>query len=112
MADDETKEPGDVAPVVEDRALRLGAMVAELREIPVAEPARSAVRDWLADWDTYVNVGTRYADALRSGSPAEYSAVAMEGAGPQARISAFARTNRFDACALDGVPLPARESPI
>ena len=109
LADDETRQPDEVAPTVEARADSLDAMVAALRELPVAAADRAEVNDWLEDWDAYVAVGRRYAAALRDGDPDRYSAVADAGMEPQVRISAFARVNGFDSCALDGVPLPPRE---
>ena len=112
VSDDEAREPTEVAPTVEDRADALEGLVEELDRIPVAEADSAEVAGWLRDWNTYVEVGRRYAAALRQGDPAEYSAVADEGLGPQARLSSFARANGFESCALDGVPLPERESPI
>lgn len=112
ITDDSPKEPAEVAPVVEARADDLKALVDDLREIDAPQSARAEIDAWLADWDTYVAVGRRYASSLRSDDPDAYSAVAAEGNGPQARISDFARANGFEACALDGVPLPERESPI
>lgn len=109
LADDEARQPSEVAPTVDARADALAEMVAELRKIPVAADDRDEVGDWLEDWDAYVSVGRRYAAALRDGDPNRYSAVADEGLEPQVRISAFARANGFDSCALDGVPLPPRE---
>lgn len=112
VSDDTPREPGEVAPTVARRADALDELVADLRELELDESARAAVEEWLDDWDHYVDVGRRYAEALNSGDPERYSRVADEGAGPQARISAFARTNDMESCALDGVPLPERESPI
>lgn len=112
VADDTPREPAEVAPLVEDRAEKLTALVDELAELEVSASARTEVDRWLTDWRTYVRVGRKYAAALRQGDPDGYSAVAEQGVGPQERISAFARTNGFEACALDGVPLPERESPI
>ena len=112
VADDTPREPADVAPTVEERAESLADLVDELRMVEVEEAARPEVEAWLRDWDRYVDVGRRYAAALRSGDPNRYSSVAEEGSGPQERISAFARTNDMEPCALDGVPLPERESPI
>lgn len=109
LADDETREPAEVAPTVVARADSLDQMVAGLRDVPVAPGDRAAVNEWLDDWDAYVQVGRRYAAALKDGDPDRYSAVADEGLEPQRRISAFARANGFDSCALDGVPLPPRE---
>ena len=109
IADDEAREPGEVAPTVEARADSLTEMVAGLRDLPVAGDDRAEVGDWLDDWDAYVSVGRRYAAALRDGDPDRYSAVAEQGLAPQERISAFARANGFESCALDGVPLPPRE---
>lgn len=109
LADDEAREPAEVAPTIEARAASLEELVDELRAVEAEPQARVEVESWLADWDAYVDVGRRYATALRGGDPDRYSAVSEEGLAPQARISAFARTNGFKSCALDGVPLPPRE---
>ncbi|HUR49677.1 MAG TPA: hypothetical protein VMY88_09160 [Acidimicrobiales bacterium] len=109
IADDEPRDPEEVAPTIEARADSLESLVRGLRGIEVGGASRGAVETWLDDWDTYVDVGRRYARALREGNPRRYAAVADEGMAPQARISAFARANNFKSCALDGVPLPPRE---
>ena len=109
LSDDEPREPADVAPTIEARAESLEGLVRKLKAVEVQPGARREVGSWLAEWDTYIEVGRRYAEALREGDPDRYSAVANEGLVPQARISAFARTNGFKSCALDGVPLPPRE---
>ena len=109
LTDDEPREPEEVAPTIEARAEALDELVRTLQALEVQPGARSEVEAWLGDWETYIDVGRRYADALREGDPDQYSAVADEGLAPQARISAFARVNGFESCALDGVPLPPRE---
>lgn len=109
LSDDEPREPAEVAPTIDDRAASLEALVRSLRALPVKPAARAEVDEWFGDWRRYIDVGRRYADALRDGDPDRYSAVADEGLEPQARISAFARANGFKSCALDGVPLPPRE---
>ena len=109
LSDDEPREPAEVAPMVRDRAESLEAVVGALRDVPVQTEAQPDVSRWFSDWERYVEVGRRYADALEEGDPDRYSAVAEEGLEPQARISAFARVNGFKSCALDGVPLPPRE---
>lgn len=109
LSDDDPREPAEVAPTIEARAESLEALVTRLRDVEVQPGGRDEVETWLADWDRYVDVGRRYAKALREGDPQRYAAVADEGLAPQARISAFARANGFKSCALDGVPLPPRE---
>ena len=109
LSDDEPRQPAEVAPTIEARAASLEVLARKLRALRVQDAARPEVDNWLADWRRYIEVGRRYADALRGGDPDRYSAVADEGLEPQARISAFARTNGFDSCALDGVRLPPRE---
>lgn len=109
LSDDEPREPEEVAPTIEARAESLEGLVGTLKAVEVQPGAQDEVESWLADWDAYIDVGRRYAKALRGGDPDQYSAVADEGLAPQARISAFARTNGFKSCALDGVPLPPRE---
>jgi len=108
LSDDEPREPGEVAPTIESRAESVEAIVRTLRGLRVDPKARGPVDAWFADWATYVDVGRRYADALKEGDPERYSTVAEEGLEPQARISAFARANGFKSCALDGAPLPPR----
>lgn len=109
LSDDEPREPDEVAPLIEARSESLDNLVDDLKAIEVQPEARPEIQSWFTDWDAYVEVGRRYATALEEGDPDRYSAVAEEGAGPQARISAFARANGFKSCALDGVPLPPRE---
>lgn len=109
LADDEPRQAEEVAPTVAARADSLQELVRSLAALEVRPQSEAAVGSWLADWQTYVDVGRRYAKALKTGDPDRYAAVSEEGLGPQARISAFARTNGFKSCALDGVPLPPRE---
>ena len=109
LADDEPREPAEVAPTVEARAESLDSLVGSLREVEVRSGARAEVDEWFSDWERYLDVGRRYAEALEAGDPKVYAEVADEGLAPQARISAFARANGFKSCALDGVPLPPRE---
>lgn len=109
LSDDDPREPEEVAPTIEARAQSLEGLVSRLDAVEVQPGARGEVESWLADWAAYIDVGRRYAKALRERDPDQYSAVANEGLEPQARISAFARTNGFKSCALDGVPLPPRE---
>lgn len=112
IGDDDPKEALEIAPVVADRAEALAALTARLRKIPVTAEDRPAATDWLSDWDRYVEVGRRYSRALTGDDPRVQTSIATLGEGPQRRISAFARVNKMEACALDGVPLPKRDSPL
>jgi hypothetical protein len=112
LHDKSPKKESEVAATVDDRATRLHDLVSVLRGLPVTTDAQSAVGAWLADWDAYVDLGHRYATALRGGDPKVQARVASEATAPLRRISAFARANGMPACALDLVPLPKRESPL
>lgn len=110
---DKTKRtPAQVAVQVDKGADELEAFVETLRRLPVDGDGRGPVDEWFADWDQYVAAGREYADALRAGDPERYQQVARRGDEVQERISARARRSEMAACALDGVPLPERESPI
>jgi hypothetical protein len=75
------------------------ALVAELRQIPVAPADRDAVNGWLRDWDSYVAFGRTYAGAVRTGS--ERDLVARDSASQGAlrrSLQAFAVANNMKAC--------------
>lgn len=102
----------EVAAAIEERATKLTALTQDLRGLEVARADAAAVEAWLDDWDSYLAVGRRYARAVRGGDPAVHTSVAAQGVPVQKRISAFARANQMPGCALDGQPLPERESPL
>lgn len=112
LSDKTKRTAAEIAVLVDDRAVKLEAFIAILRRLPVEDSARAAVDEWFADWSGYLAVGRRYAEALRADDPERFQKIAREGDVIQQRISARARASDMDDCALDGVPLPERESPI
>ncbi|HEX2039219.1 MAG TPA: DUF2510 domain-containing protein [Acidimicrobiales bacterium] len=86
---------------VEGTADDLQALVIELRRLPVADPDRPQVERWLDDWDEFIGIGHRYADALRTARSAEYTRVAAEGDAPSRRIYAFAKANGMPDCVFE-----------
>jgi hypothetical protein len=83
---------------IERTADDLGALVLEIRGLPVAERDRAQVERWLSDWDQFVAIGHRYADAIRAGDRQRYEAVAAEGDEPSRRIYVFAKANGMADC--------------
>lgn len=86
---------------VERTADDLAALVGELRALPVAAADRSEVEGWFRDWDRFVNVGHRYADAIRNEGTRTRNEVATEGNEPSRRVYAFAMANGMPECVLD-----------
>jgi hypothetical protein len=86
---------------VERTADGLQGVVNDLRGLAVADADRTEVERWLADWDEFIAVGHRYADALRTGDTEEYTRVAAEGDGPSRRIYAFAKANGMPECVFE-----------
>jgi hypothetical protein len=101
--DEEDRPSADeaLARRVERTADDLAALVDDLRRLPVAEADAAQVTRWLADWDDFVAVGHRYADALRTGDRKEYTAVAAVGDAPSRRIYAFAKANGMPDCVFE-----------
>ena len=103
VGDDEDRPSADeaLARRVGRTADDLGALVADLRALPVAEADADKVARWFAHWDEFVAAGHRYADALRTGDREEYTAVAAQAVEPSRRIYAFAHANGMPDCAAD-----------
>ena len=84
-----------------DRAAdRLADVVAELRALPVAASDQADVDRWLDDWDAYVAVGHRYAEALRQGDRKTFTSVASLGNPLSRRIFEFSAANGMPRCVL------------
>ncbi len=94
------QDPRTVATGVDRAADRLAEVVARLRSLPVAAGDQAEVDRWLDDWDAYVAVGHRYADALREGTEKTYTSVADLGNPLARRIFLFSRANGMPACVL------------
>lgn len=111
---DTTKLSGDaLADIIVDKAASLEKVVDALRHVERTDKTTGpAVAAWFRDWDAYLAGGRSYARALRSGDDLRASRIAADADAVQRRISRRARDSDMAACALDGVPLPERESPI
>lgn len=97
-SDDKPSADEALARRVERTATDLEAVVVDLRGLPVADADRDEVDRWLADWDRFVDVGHRYAVALRTADRERYTAVAAEGDAPSRRIFAFSKANGMPEC--------------
>ena len=85
---------------LDDVAEELGEVVAELRRIPVSEDAATDVDAWLDDWEEFVAVGHRYAEAVEADDPERYSEIDDEAVDLARRMGRFARGNGIDDCVL------------
>jgi hypothetical protein len=66
--------------------------------IEVGEFDRDAVASWLADWEDFVGVGMRYAEAIRTGDPDVFEAIGNEADAPATSVLGFARHNGLTQC--------------
>jgi hypothetical protein len=87
-----------LADKVDGVSTKLTAFVGELRDVPVEQQNKAQVDAWMHQWDLYITIGHRYADAVRRGNDKQYSAVAKDGVAPVRAIAKFARGNHIDAC--------------
>lgn len=104
LREDRPRRPRDVG---DDQALgrrvgrtadRLDALADEIRGLPVAAADQAEVARWLADWDAYVEVGHRYAEALERRERERYQAIEQDGNAVSRRLFRFARANDMPAC--------------
>jgi hypothetical protein len=96
----EGKNPGSkekVAGQVDDVADKLTAIAAGLRGIDVQLADRADVDGWLAEWDRYIDIGHRYADAVQEEAPRQGKLV-EDGARSGQRANLFAKANKLDDC--------------
>ena len=96
--DDEPPAGEELARRIEKTATDLTGVLAELRRIPVAEPDRVEVEAWLGDWQLFIDVGHRYAAAVRRGKPSQFKKVSAEGDAPSRRIYQFSNANDMPSC--------------
>lgn len=87
---------------IEKATAGLTALIADLRDLTPNAASKPNVDAWLAEWDTYIEVGRDYAAALRRGQPDEYEEIAERGFEPAKAIKKFARANRIDNCTAPG----------
>lgn len=77
----------------------LAAVAADLRKVPVATPVEQAQVDgWLDDWDAYIELGHRYADAVRAENQDLQDKVGAESQATSKQIFVFAKANELDRC--------------
>ena len=75
------------------------AMVDDLAELAPAGEDGELVREWLADWRTYLGDREAYADAIRSDPEAQLLVSAKDREQITEYLDAFAADNRMIACA-------------
>jgi hypothetical protein len=68
--------------------------------VPVRSADRARVEAWLDDWDEFVAVGRRYADAIADNDQDRYTRIDDEAVTIIQRIGRFARGNGIDDCVL------------
>lgn len=72
----------------------------EVRAIPVDLGDQPEVNRWLDDWDAYVAVGRRFADAIGRDDTKSYGRIAAESSELSERIFVFAHANGMPECAF------------
>lgn len=92
------RDSATLAGEVERAADGLAGVAGRLRSLPVAAGDEAEVDRWLDDWDAYVAVGRRYAEALRRDDREAYTAVADQGRPLTRRVFLYARANGMPAC--------------
>jgi hypothetical protein len=90
------------ADVVDEANDLFAAMLEDLAALTPAGEDGSLVRQWLADWRTYLGDREEYADALRSDPRAQLLVSAKDRDQITEYLDAFAADNRMTAC---GTPL-------
>lgn len=83
---------------MERAADELERLAGEVRAIPVAADDQADVGRWLGDWDAYVDVGRRFADALGRRDDDSYGPLAAESSRLSERIFAFSQANGVREC--------------
>lgn len=101
--DDEPPADEAFAQRIEKTATDLSGVLAELRRIPVAAPDRPEIEAWLGDWALFIDVGHRYAAAVRRGKPSEFKKVGAQGDAPSRRIYQFSKANDMPSCVFSSV---------
>jgi hypothetical protein len=78
----------------------LERVATQLRTVPVTDGAASEVDAWLDDWDEFVEVGRRYADAVATDDQERYTEIDDEAVDLAQQIGKFAKANGIDDCIL------------
>ena len=85
---------------VERAANEIERLSGEVRALPVAAGDQPDVLRWLDDWDAYVAVGRRFADAIGREDTKSYGQIAAESTELSERIFVFAKANGMPQCAF------------
>lgn len=96
---EDTGTADDFGDRIDKAAGDLGAVAADLRQVPVADPAeRAEVAGWLDNWDEYVELGHQYADAVRAEDRDQQDKAGASSQIVAKRIFVFAKANELDRC--------------
>ena len=87
------------ATVIDDANAELDAMLDDLDGIVPRGGDDEIVREWLADWRTYLDDRERFADALRGDPGSRMLVSAKDGQHITEHLDAFAADNRMRSCA-------------
>lgn len=95
----ESETPGDRADVVERANVVFAAMLEDLEELTPRGEDGELVREWLADWHTYLGDREAYATAVRDDPEAQLLVSAKDRDQITEHLDAFAADNHMTACA-------------
>jgi hypothetical protein len=95
----ESTTAADRADVVEEANDLFATMLDDLAALAPAGEDGDLVREWLADWHTYLGDRQAYADAIRSDPEAQLLVSAKDREQITEFLDAFAADNRMIACA-------------
>jgi hypothetical protein len=90
------------ADIVEEANARFEGMLDDLEPLVPSGEDGTIVREWLADWRTYLDDRAAYAEALRADAEARLYVTAKDRDQITEHIDAFAADNRMPAC---GTPI-------
>ena len=97
--------PARFATRIDKAADGLAAVATDLRRLPVASAAEEAEIDrWLDDWDAYIAIGHRFADAIRAQDHDRSRELSADSQIVAKRIFAFAKGNDMASCTFTGHP--------
>lgn len=96
---DDNGTPAQFGARIDTAADRLETVAADLRKIPTATAADgSEIDGWLDDWDAYIALGRRYADAIRAGDLTLTRSLSTESQTLAQRVFGFSKGNDMPSC--------------
>jgi hypothetical protein len=104
---DENSKPktnAQVADQVDAAADGIARLADDLGALPAATVDQPHIDAWLSNWKLFAQTGHQYADALRSGTAKQRSALVAQGEKPQQAADNFARANGLKKCSFFAVP--------